>query len=199
MKRRLASLIGAALLVAGCATERVVLLPGEPGRPVGALAVINEDGSDRTVLADANSGVSLAAGKGALQSRAVAPTSVETRYGQLIADLPPPSKHFTLNFDVGEATPGPDQEATLQQIFQEAHSRAGAEVQVVGHTDTLASMEFNDKLSEQRAEQVRDYLISRGLPPNQVRATWRGEREPLVPTPDNTSEPRNRRVEVIVR
>jgi outer membrane protein OmpA-like peptidoglycan-associated protein len=57
----------------------------------------------------------------------------------------------------------------------------------------------NDRLALERAQAVRDMLVQRGLQASFIRAVGRGEREPLVPTPDEQAEPRNRRVEVIVR
>jgi len=54
-------------------------------------------------------------------------------------------------------------------------------------------------LSLQRAEAVRAMLIQRGINSSFLRAVGRGEREPLIPTADEQAEPRNRRVEVIVR
>jgi outer membrane protein OmpA-like peptidoglycan-associated protein len=187
------------LLAGGCATRSVTLLPGENGHPVGALAVLNEDGSERGILDTANARASLTGGHGAVHPSTVAASDVDKQYGALIADLPPPPEKFVLTFDIGEAQPPPDQEATLQAIFKAAASRPGAEVQVVGHTDRVDTEEVNDRLSRRRAEDVRAYLISRGLPPDQVRATWRGEREPLVETANGVPNQRNRRVEVIVR
>ncbi len=57
----------------------------------------------------------------------------------------------------------------------------------------------NDKLSLDRAIEVRAALVQDGLPVANARVTGRGEREPRVPTPDDINEPLNRRVEVIVR
>ncbi|MGZ6040019.1 MAG: hypothetical protein ACXWKR_15220, partial [Phenylobacterium sp.] len=57
----------------------------------------------------------------------------------------------------------------------------------------------NDTLSRKRASDILNALIGQGLEPTISRAVGRGERELLVPTPDNTPEPRNRRVEVTVR
>jgi outer membrane protein OmpA-like peptidoglycan-associated protein len=73
------------------------------------------------------------------------------------------------------------------------------EVQVTGHTDRVGSVADNDRLSLQRAEAVRAMLIQRGINSSFLRAVGRGEREPLIPTADQQAEPRNRRVEVIVR
>ena len=70
---------------------------------------------------------------------------------------------------------------------------------MTGHTDRVGSEADNDRLSLQRAEAVRAMLIQRGINSSFLRAVGRGEREPLIPTPDEQAEPRNRRVEVIVR
>jgi outer membrane protein OmpA-like peptidoglycan-associated protein len=72
-------------------------------------------------------------------------------------------------------------------------------VQVTGHTDTVGSETDNDKLSLKRAEDILTALVAQGLNPAISRAVGRGERELIVQTPDNTAEPRNRRVEIIVR
>ena len=77
--------------------------------------------------------------------------------------------------------------------------RQAVEVQVTGHTDRVGTDANNDRLSLERAEAVRDMLVQRGLKSNFIRAVGRGEREPLIPTPDDQPELRNRRVEVIVR
>ncbi len=70
---------------------------------------------------------------------------------------------------------------------------------MTGHTDRVGGEADNDRLSLQRAEAVRAMLIQRGIQASFLRAVGRGEREPLIPTPDEQPEPRNRRVEVIVR
>lgn len=186
-----------ALLTGGCATQTATLLPGEAGHPVGALAVLDADGHERGELTTANSRVDLA-GRTA-RPRRVTAAEVDRQYGALIADLPPPPVSYVLRFDIGQATPAADQETLLRQMFATIAARPGAEVQVVGHTDRLDGDDVNDRLSRRRAEDVRGYLIARGLSPDQVRATWRGEREPLVKTADGVANEANRRVEVIVR
>ena len=77
--------------------------------------------------------------------------------------------------------------------------RPVADIVVVGHTDTVGSDAFNDALALQRAETIRVALIRRGIASADVVATGRGKRELLVPTADGVAEPRNRRVEIVVR
>ena len=62
-----------------------------------------------------------------------------------------------------------------------------------------AAMPFNDALARQRAETVRAALIARGARAENIVAIGRGKRELLVPTADGVAEPRNRRVEIVVR
>ena len=191
-----AMLVGA-MLVGGCAHQSVLLLPGEEGHPVGAVAVLKEDGSERGVIATADTGAALS--RRGFHARAVDRSEVDALYGALVADLPLPPAHFVLGFDIGESEPSADQEAVLQEIVKAAAARPGVEIQLVGHTDTTDTEDVNDRVSQRRAREVRDYLIKRGLPADQVRATWRGERELLVPTADGVAEPANRRVEVTIR
>ena len=70
---------------------------------------------------------------------------------------------------------------------------------VVGHTDAVGSSTFNDELARKRADAVKAMLIRRGVPADDIVAVGRGKRELLVPTPDGIAEPRNRRVEIVVR
>ena len=70
---------------------------------------------------------------------------------------------------------------------------------MIGHTDTVGTLSYNDKLSLARAERLREMLVSLGIAPERVQSAGRGKRELLVPTDDNTAEPRNRRVEISVR
>jgi outer membrane protein OmpA-like peptidoglycan-associated protein len=71
---------------------------------------------------------------------------------------------------------------------------------VTGHTDRAGSLQHNDRLSLTRAKRVRDELVRRGVAPAKLgNVSGRGERELLIPTPDNVFEPRNRRVEIGVR
>jgi outer membrane protein OmpA-like peptidoglycan-associated protein len=100
----------------------------------------------------------------------------------------------------GSTNLAPGSEPVLNQMFKEIALRPGAEVEIIGHTDTVGSDDDNDALSLKRAQEVRDAVASMGhLDVSITRFSGRGEREPLVATPDDTAEPRNRRVEIVVR
>jgi len=93
----------------------------------------------------------------------------------------------------------PESRVELDKVFAELKHRPLPDVAVIGHTDTVGGLEYNDKLSRARAERMRDMLVELGIPPERIQAAGRGKRELLVPTEDNISEPRNRRVEINVR
>jgi outer membrane protein OmpA-like peptidoglycan-associated protein len=71
-------------------------------------------------------------------------------------------------------------------------------VAIVGHTDTKGTRESNTKLASARAEVVKSIVIDAGVAPELIAVTSLGESKPLVATPDNVDEPRNRRVEVVI-
>jgi outer membrane protein OmpA-like peptidoglycan-associated protein len=106
---------------------------------------------------------------------------------------------FTLFFIFGTDTPTPESAQFLGQVSGEVGRRPAAEVIVIGHTDRVGSDQQNDALSLQRAERIRQELVRLGIATDSILTVGRGEREPLVPTEDEVSEPRNRRVEITVR
>jgi outer membrane protein OmpA-like peptidoglycan-associated protein len=87
----------------------------------------------------------------------------------------------------------------FEKVFVEIARRKVAEVAVIGHTDRVGPIEYNDTLSLRRAERVRRDFVERGIPTGAINVAGRGEREPIVLTADEVSEPRNRRVEISVR
>ena len=92
-----------------------------------------------------------------------------------------------------------ESDTEIGHIFTDLTTRPAPEIRVIGHTDTVGTKEYNDKLSLQRAARVRTEMIQRGIAKDQIALEGRGERELLVNTADGTDEPRNRRVEINVR
>lgn len=111
-----------------------------------------------------------------------------------------PSASIRPRFATGSAVLDATAQAALAPL-----ARALASVELAhyrfrleGHCDTVGPREMNQRLSERRAQAVRDFLVQRhGVDPQRLEIVGRGEDDPLVPTPDNTPEPRNRRVQVI--
>jgi outer membrane protein OmpA-like peptidoglycan-associated protein len=70
---------------------------------------------------------------------------------------------------------------------------------VIGHTDTVGDSRDNEQLSLARAKSIASLLKEAKLDADKIVVESHGEKNLLVPTPDNTDEPRNRRVEITVR
>ena len=185
------------LLLAACGTTKtlVVLLPEESGTS-GAVTV--GEGA-RAVVLDAPLTIASVDTRGTIDKAAVTQKEVQRTFGEALAAQPPKPLSFTLYFDIASTEVTPDSLPILEALFAEVAKREAVEVQVTGHTDRVGTDATNDRLSLERAQGVRDILIQRGLKTSFIRAVGRGEREPLIPTPEEQPEPRNRRVEVIVR
>jgi OmpA-OmpF porin, OOP family len=129
------------------------------------------------------------------------PTHVaSTRPGATAAESGGPSVNLTVDFATGSARLTPQAMATLDQLGKALNSSqlAGYHFRIEGHTDTVGAPGYNKTLSEQRAEAVVSYLSSKfGVQPARLEAVGMGEDGLLVPTPPQTAEPRNRRVQVV--
>ena len=73
------------------------------------------------------------------------------------------------------------------------------EVTVIGHTDTTGRTASNYRLGLDRAQTVKNLLLRAGLDASLIEVESHGEADPAAQTPDNTDEPRNRRVEITIR
>jgi opacity protein-like surface antigen len=115
------------------------------------------------------------------------------------AAAPAPARTFLVFFDWNRA----DLTARARQIIAEAAQartrQAVTRIEVTGHTDTSGSAVYNQGLSVRRANTVAAELVRLGVPRNEITARGVGETQLLVPTPDNTREPQNRRVEIVLR
>ena len=95
-------------------------------------------------------------------------------------------KQFTLSsdvlFDFNKATLKPEAGQALDTLYsqiEEARPKDGSAT-VIGYTDRLGSEAYNQKLSEQRAQTVADYLIGKGLPAGKVNVEGQGENSPVT-------------------
>lgn len=71
-------------------------------------------------------------------------------------------------------------------------------IHVIGYTDGIGTDAYNDKLSERRANSVRDYLLSKGVNPSQIDTEGRGKRDPIASNATKEGRTQNRRVDVKV-
>src|SRR6266699_3614453 len=94
---------------------------------------------------------------------------------------------------------GTASQSEVKELLAEMASRQAPDITVIGHTDLVGPDPSNDALSLQRAERVKSILAGMGIPAERILTAGRGRREPLIPTAEGVSEPRNRRVEINVR
>jgi outer membrane protein OmpA-like peptidoglycan-associated protein len=185
------------LLLAACSKtkELVVLLPGEDGK-VGSVTIAH---GDRTVVLDEPLVAAKIDTQGRVKKEMVTTDEVERTFASTLAAYPPAPIRFILYYDAANIEVTAESRPTLEALLAEAAKRGSVEVEIAGHTDRVGKVEDNDRLALMRAQTIRDKLMQLGLHASFIRAVGRGEREPLVDTPDEQPEPRNRRVEVIIR
>ncbi len=176
--------------------SKVVLLPGADGRTG---SVIVTTGKSVQLLSSAYGSVSVDR-QGGIATATEQASVVTKDYAQTLAARPAPPVSFTLFFEFGSAVDiAPSFQPVLDQLRAALPAYPAPEIAVIGHTDSVGTLESNDALSLQRAQTVRDLLIQAGIPAASIEVSGRGEREPLVPTADEVPETKNRRVEINLR
>ena len=187
----------ALILLAGCASRNdlYVLLPGKDGK-TGAL-VVESEGKKQTL--DTPYAAARVKNVGSVDGIKSSEAEVKQDFGPALEAQPKRPVSFYLYFQRDTDEFAPESKALVNQIFAEIARRPAPEVAIIGHTDRVGSMQYNDALSLRRAERCRDELIKLGIPKVRISVAGRGSREPEVATPAPVPEPRNRRVEINVR
>ena len=175
--------------------ETVVVLPSADGH-IGTVVV--EHAGERYVLNQAYA-TSRSLGEDRAKVTQLSEPEIRQSFGSTLQFLPARPASFLLYFVTGTDELTDESKGELKKILAALKQRPVPDIMVVGHTDTVGDVEANDRLSAQRAERMKSFLIEIGIPGTQIQTAGRGERELLVPTADNTDEPRNRRVEISVR
>lgn len=87
----------------------------------------------------------------------------------------------------------------LKKLIQELGNSSYHEITITGHTDHDASEEYNQQLSNRRAQQVRTFLGENGIQENRISMNWYGENKPKASNAKETGKKENRRVEIKVK
>ena len=198
---RLARGLAVAALVAGCATP-----PPAPPKPQSYVVLLpNPDGTVGSVtVAGVRGEVVLEQPRQGAQFDGSAPFAVDEAriqrdFGAALAARPALPVSFVLYYDAGATRLTPESQALIPKVLEAVRSRPAPDVSVIGHTDTVGTPESNEKLGLERAQSIAKLIQEAGLKAHDLTIGSHGERNPLIKTPDNTSEPRNRRVEITVR
>ena len=197
----------AAVAVAACGPKRIslpvrpgqsltVLLPDSDTRSTGDATVSNPLGSvGLTEERDA----AIATVNGRPVFGKISAADVNSIFGEALSALPPPPQNFTLFFRFESDELTDQSKALIPKILAAVKQHAVQDVVVIGHTDTMGTQPANYALGLKRALMVRNILVDAGLEGSTIDATSVGELDPIIKTPDETPEPRNRRVDIAVR
>src|SRR5262245_10851153 len=101
-------------------------------------------------------------------------------------------------FDFGKYNLRPEAKEKLAKLSGIVLAHSGLNLAVEGHTDNVGGDEVNQKLSEQRADTVRLYLVAQGLVENSVTSRGFGKTMPIADNGTPAGRQQNRRVEIIV-
>ena len=186
----------AALALAGCASQpkSYVVLLESPDGTTGQVAVKGRQGEQ--LLSKARDAAPL---DGSSAPAPVDEAKFKRDFGDAIAARPALPEHFLLYFESGGTKLTAQSASQLDKIIDSAGKRPAVDVSVIGHTDTAGKGALNEALALKRANAVADLLKQRGIKVLALAVESHGERNLLVKTPDNTPEPRNRRVEISIR
>lgn len=100
-----------------------------------------------------------------------------------------------ITFATGKADITPESENTLRKALKTLETYSDITVEIAGYTDDVGSATSNQKLSEKRANAVRDWLIREGITPERIQAAGYGESNPIAPNNTPEGKQKNRRIE----
>ena len=104
-----------------------------------------------------------------------------------------------IRFEFNSARLTPSAEVALDRVVQALRSQPNSQVEVAGHTDSRGNDSYNMRLSRQRAESVRGYLVRGGINANRISAQGYGETQPVASNDTDAGRAQNRRVEMRFR
>ena len=186
------------LFLTGCSTRSMVVLIPDPDGNVGQLVVTSEGGQQ--ILNQKNQSVRITDRKTAPgKVTTLSAEEIHSTFSDRLIAQPLPPATFILYFlpDSNELTD--ESKAALPQIFQTIQKRGSTDIVISGHTDTVGTRDYNYKLALERAQVTSEILSANGAVPANITITSHGEGNPLIKTADDVAEPRNRRVEVVIK
>ncbi len=108
------------------------------------------------------------------------------------------SKWSNLLFDFNKANIKPEHVQEINRLAKQLNKYDLHKLKIVGHTDDIGNPEYNQKLSEERAQSVASIFVQQGFKQNDLTAVGRGSSQPFVPNTSDENHASNRRVAVII-
>jgi peptidoglycan-associated lipoprotein len=187
-------LVGAAAIaISASAPKPYVVLLESPDGTTGEVIIRGSKGEQ--TIRTARFGAIL---DGSTAPSPVSADQIQQDFGEAMSAQPELPAHYILYFGSGTQLTA-ESETLLPQIVASANARPMTDISVIGHTDTVGPSNANELLASQRAASVVEILKARGLKALSLQIESHGKSNPLLPTPDETLEPRNRGVEISIR
>lgn len=187
--------------IAGCGQDQLLLLPGDDGKTSsGAVAVLSAQGKATAVIDRAYASASI--GSGSVEQNIIDAAEVERKYGALLKSLPLPPKNFLIYFKPGTANLTAKSVSEIDTVLAEIKARPGADVQVVGGaspSEAAGAARSNRYLSLIQRHVIAQMLISGGLDKSRISIVGGGKTELPAKIKDNTPNPRQPGVKIIIR
>jgi len=194
IKRLVLTGLACSLLAACAGPQSYVALVPSPDGSLGKVVVKGQQGEQ--LLTRAQQGALLDGSKPPFD---VSSEQLQRDFGAAMRARPAMPEQFLLYFETGGSELTAESKALLQRIVQSALARTAVDMSVIGHSDTQGAADANEALALQRATAVAEQLRGLGLAATTMAIESHGERNLLISTPDETPEPRNRRVEITLR
>ncbi|WP_339136410.1 MAG: OmpA family protein [Candidatus Electrothrix sp. GW3-4] len=173
-----------------------VLIPDQDGK-VGEITISNRAGS--TTLSRANESAQITSTHIPTRTKILSEQDIQAKFHDTLQAIPGTSDQFILFFSSGTTQLTKESEKKLPLILKKIKERLPCEIAIIGHSDTKAASEYNLALALQRAIQVKNQLLAIGAPRKLLEISSHGENDPMIPTADDVAEPKNRRVEILIR
>jgi outer membrane protein OmpA-like peptidoglycan-associated protein len=183
-------------LTTSCSSSRIILLDS----PKADEAIVVETKKGELVLNELNTFTELfSAEEQPAAAKSISPDELQARYGGLLAFAPKTPVSFLLYFEEGSVELTSDAKLLFPEIVETVNRRIPCDVNIIGHSDRMGSKVSNIELSLKRARLVEDWLLAQNLDITKIIVESYGEEDLLVETADEVAEPRNRRVEILIR
>ncbi|MGA7616763.1 MAG: OmpA family protein [Thermoanaerobaculia bacterium] len=208
MYRRIAGILAVTILLAGCVTSGGPNEKTKKGAGIGAAAgaiagaiIGNQSGDPRTgavIGAAVGAGVGAAAGHRMDQQQKELQQIEGVEVTRTADDELNVVMQNNILFDYDSAALRPQSRQTLEQMTSVFTRYPDTDLVVAGHTDSVGSADYNQGLSERRADSVAGYLVDHGVDGHRITAVGYGKSRPVASNDTPEGRQLNRRVEITV-
>lgn len=136
---------------------------------------------------------------GISETKQASKEDIEKKYGSIIHKKFVPPTSLLYYFQTGQTTLTQQSKKDLEKLIPQIKQHYPCNVTIIGHSDRQGDDEINMKLSLKRAQSIYEWLIKQDVKINSLDIKSYGEKDPIIPTADGVAEPKNRRVEVLIR